>query len=171
MDGETSQVKPKDMKKLYLLEVSEYAVANRIPENPALSWWTKIALKRWNRMINEVKSRYWSFTHMFGLEISYSWEEAITIGRKTGTYYWRRSIEKEMAAEGISFKCVNDRPVGHTEIDRHLFLNLKMDFTSKDCYVAGGNLTDPMDNVPTYSSAVYRKLIHILFIIAALYNI
>ena len=76
-----------------------------------------------------------------------------------------------MASAGISFKFVNKRPVGHTKINRHLVFDIKMDFTSKARYVAGGHFTDPPGNVPTHASDVSRKLVRILFLIAALYNI
>ena len=43
-DRENSWVKLKDMTELYPIDVSEYAAANKIPEEPALSWWDKIVL-------------------------------------------------------------------------------------------------------------------------------
>ena len=56
-DEEKSRVNLKDLKESYLLEVSEYAVANKILEEPALSWWDKITPKRRNRTINAIKYR------------------------------------------------------------------------------------------------------------------
>ena len=35
-----------------------------------------------------------------------------------------------------------------------IFFNVKMDFTCKACYVAGGNLINPTENVPIYDSVV-----------------
>ena len=46
-----------------------------------------------------------------------------------------------------------------------------MNFTHKARYVVGGNLTEPLDNVPTYASTVSRESVRILFLIAALYDI
>ena len=122
-------------------------------------------------MINAVKSRYWSRTHNFGLKIIHSWDEAISIDRKTGTDYCRHVIENRMAAAGISLKFVNDRPLENTEINCHLVFDVKIDFNRKACYVAGGHLTDLSDNVPTYASVISRKLVRILFLISALYDI
>ena len=56
-DEEKSRVNLKDLKESYLLEVSEYAVANKILEEPALSWWDKITPKRRNHTINAIKYR------------------------------------------------------------------------------------------------------------------
>ena len=55
-NGEKSRVNLKYIKELYPLEISEYAVANKILEEAALYWWDKIALKCRNRMVNAVKS-------------------------------------------------------------------------------------------------------------------
>ena len=115
--GETYGVNLKDMTESYLTKVSECAIDNKILEEPAFSWWAKIALKYCNRMINDVKYRYWSRTYIFGHEIPHSWAEAIFIDRKTGIDYWRRAIKKEMETAGIAFKIFNDRLVGHTEIN------------------------------------------------------
>ena len=46
-----------------------------------------------------------------------------------------------------------------------------MDFSCKARYVAGGTLTKPLDNVPTYASVVSHKLVRILFLVDSLYNI
>ena len=75
------------MKESYPIEVAEYDVANKIIGKPSLSWWDKINLKHRNRMINDVKYRYWSCNHKFGLELTHSLEEAIAIDRKICTDY------------------------------------------------------------------------------------
>ena len=82
------------MKESYPLKLAEYAVTNKIIEEPAFSFWAKITLILCNRMINAVKYWYWSRTHKFGLELPHSWEEAIAVDRKMGTDYWWRAIEK-----------------------------------------------------------------------------
>ena len=75
-----------------------------------------------------------------------------------------------MATLGIDFKSVNGRPVGHTDMNCHLVFDIKIDFTRKFSYVAGEHLTEPPDKFPTYASIISCKLVHILFLIAALYN-
>ena len=76
-----------------------------------------------------------------------------------------------MSAAGISLKFVNEKTDGRIEINRHLVFDVKMNFTCKDSYVAGGNLTNPPDNVPTYTSVISCESVRILFLIAALYDI
>ena len=59
-----------------------------------------------------------------------------------------------MSAAGIAFKFVNDRPVVNNEINCHIVFDVKMDFTRKGRYIAGGHLTNPPENFHTYASIV-----------------
>jgi hypothetical protein len=56
-DGTTSWIPLKDLKASNPVEVAEYAVANKIVEEPAFAWWVKDVLRRRNRIISKVKSR------------------------------------------------------------------------------------------------------------------
>ena len=58
------------------VELAEYAVANKISEEPAFAWWVCDVLRRRDRIIKKVKSRYWSRTHKFGIELPKSVGEA-----------------------------------------------------------------------------------------------
>eukprot|EP00980_Cylindrotheca_fusiformis_P025880 scaffold14789_cov72-Cylindrotheca_fusiformis.AAC.2 len=78
------------------VEVAEYAVANKIEEEPAFKWWVPYVLKKRNRILSKVKSKYWRTTHKFGIELPHSVEEAYEIDKRTGTLHWTKAIEKEM---------------------------------------------------------------------------
>ena len=52
-DGSSSWVKLKDVKDSNPIEVAEYAVANRIQDEPAFAWWVKQVLRRRNRIISK----------------------------------------------------------------------------------------------------------------------
>jgi hypothetical protein len=78
------------------VEVAEYAVANKIVEEPAFAWWVKDVFRRRNRIISKVKSRYWKTTHKFGIRLPRSVQQALQIDEETGTDLWRQAIEKEM---------------------------------------------------------------------------
>jgi Reverse transcriptase (RNA-dependent DNA polymerase) len=58
-------------------------------------------------------------------------------------------------------------PVGSQLIPCHIVFDIKMDFTRKARYVAGGHVTDP-PSTQTYASVVSRDSICIAFLIAAL---
>ena len=50
---------------------------------------------------------------------------------------------------------------------RHMIFDLKMDFTHKTCFIAGGHVTAPPSLI-TYVSVVSRDLVKIAFTLAAL---
>jgi len=58
-------------------------------------------------------------------------------------------------------------PIGYKWIPCHMILDVKMDFTCKARFVAGGHVTDPPTSI-TYSSVVSRDSVRIAFLIAAL---
>jgi hypothetical protein len=60
------------------------------------------------------------------------------------------------------------KPIGYKEIRCHLIFNIKMDFTRKACFVAGGHMTADSPSLITYSSVVSRESVCIAFTIAAL---
>jgi len=59
------------------------------------------------------------------------------------------------------------KPVGSKRIPCHIIFDVKMDFTSKAHFVAGGHVTDPPPSL-TYSSVVSRDSVRLVFLIAAL---
>ena len=96
-EGGSDWIPLKDLKESYPVEVAEYAKANRIAEEPAFAWWVNDVIRRRNRIIAKVKSRYWKTTHKFGIELPHSVEEAFAIDKRNGNSFWRDAIEKEMS--------------------------------------------------------------------------
>jgi hypothetical protein len=58
-DRSMSWVKLKDLKASNPIELAEYAVVNCIAEEPAFKWWVSHMLRKRNRIISKVKSKYW----------------------------------------------------------------------------------------------------------------
>jgi hypothetical protein len=106
-------------------------------------------------------------------------EEALKIDRTTNTDLWRKAINKEMAKVKVAWKThdantpkeVRDGKVpeltGFQEIGCHIIFDIKMDFTRKARFVAGGHTTEAPSSL-TYSSVVSRDSVQIAFLIAAL---
>ena len=163
------------------MELAQYAVANGIADEPAFKWWVPEILRKKNRMIAKIKTKYWRTTHKFGIEIPKSVEHALRIDYETGTDYWRRAIEKEMKNVRVAFqRFTGDDPgggqgqgptslQGYQEIKCHMIFDIKMDgeFTRKARFVAGGHTTD-VPSTTTYSSVVSRESVRIAFLVAAL---
>ena len=114
-----------------------------------------------------------------GIRLPKTVKEALEIDRVTGTDFWRRAIEKEMAAvtpafsdekvKGLSPEEVRKGQVliGYQEIKCHMIFDVKMDMTRKARFVAGGHMTKPPSSI-TYASVVSRDSVRIAFMLAAL---
>jgi hypothetical protein len=175
-DGSTSWVLFRDLKESNPIELAEYGKANDLLDEPVFAWWAKYVLKRKDRIISKVKSRYWSTTHKFGVRLPKSVDEALKIDAETGTDFWLKAIEKEMANVRPAFELwegsVEDaksgkKLVGYQEIKCHMVFDIKMDLTRKARFVAGGHTTETPESI-TYSSVVSRESVRIAFLIAAL---
>jgi hypothetical protein len=130
-------------------------------------------------MVNKVKKKYWRATHKFGIQIPKSVAEALQINNENGNTYWADAIAKEMGKAKVAYTPINgvtpeeartnkvDQLCGFQEIKCHIIFDVKMDFTRKARFVAGGHTTEP-PNLLTYSSVVSRESVKIAFLIAAL---
>ena len=168
-DGSASWVPLRDIKLSNPVEVAEYAVAHKIDRMPCFNWWARKTLKKRDRIIKKVKSRYWKRTHKYGIELPHSVKEALAIDKRTGTTFWADAIAKEMKNVNIAFEVMEDGtpPVGYKEITCHMVFDIKSSLKRKARFVAGGHLTDPPKE-SVYSSVVTRDSVRIAFTIAAL---
>ena len=166
-DLSTTWVSLKDMKEAYPVQSAEYAVQARISEEPAFAWWAQYTLKKRNRIIAKVKSKYWLRTHKFGIRIPKSAQEAREIDAENGNTYWWDAILKEMKNVRPAFevweKSKEDIPPGYQQIKCHLIFDVKMgeNFRRKARFVAGGHTTEVPESLITYSSVVSRDSVRI----------
>ncbi|MGH7974682.1 MAG: reverse transcriptase domain-containing protein, partial [bacterium] len=169
-DGSTTSEPLRNLKESNPVEVAEYAVANKIADGPAFAWWINDVIRKRDRIISKIRSRYWKRTHKFGIQVPRNVDEALQIDKETGTDLWYKAIQKEMKNVVPAFQFVekNERvPIGYKWIPCHMVFDVKMDFTRKARLVAGGHVTDPPATI-TYSSVVSRDSVRIAFLIAAL---
>ena len=182
-DGTQDWMPLKTLKESNPVQVAEYAVANKIQDEPAFAWWVKHVLRKRTRIINKVKSRYWKTTQKFGIDLPHSVEEAYEIDRRTGTLHWTRAIEKEMKKirELAAFERHGDctpaelrrdatKLPGFKEIGCHMVFDIKMDgkFTRKARFVANGNEAADLPKWDSYATVVSRETVRIAFLYAAL---
>ena len=83
-DGSSDWIDLKHVKDSYPIQIAEYAVANRIQEEPVFKWWVPETLRACNRIIAKVKSWYWT-SHKYGMKLHHSVQEALQIDKETGT--------------------------------------------------------------------------------------
>jgi hypothetical protein len=162
-----------DLKNSYPVQVAEYAVNNKIASEPAFAWWVPHVLKKRDRIIQKVKTRFRKKTHKYGIEVPSSVREALDIDKRTGTDMWRKAIEKEMRNVMVAFDVRDDGkvPIGFKEISCHLIFDVKSDTLARKArFVAGGHRTDPPKD-STYSSVVSRDSVRLFFLLAALNDV
>ena len=178
-DGSTQWIPIKDVKDSNPIELAEYAIANKIAEEPAFAWWVPFVIKKRYRMINKVKKKYWRTTHKFGIKLPHSVEEALRIDKENGNDYWEKAIRKEMEKAKVAYIGMDEYTpdqvrsgnasglIGFQEIKCHMIFDVKIDFTRKARFVAGGHMTEAPASL-TYSSVVSRDSVKIAFLIGAL---
>jgi len=165
-DGTSSWHKMVEIKNSFPLALAEYAIANNLQDYPAFSWWVHHTIRKKKHAIKAVKSRYSRRTHKFGIYVPQTVQEALELDRQTNTTFWRDAIQKEMKNNRLAFKFLQDKgqvPIGYKWIKCHMIFDVKMDFTRKARYVAGGHMTDPPASI-TYSSVVSRDSVRIAFL-------
>ena len=57
--GSTSWVALKDMKNGYPVQTAQYAIKNKLEDEPAFKWWVNYAMRKADRIISKLKSNYW----------------------------------------------------------------------------------------------------------------
>ena len=173
-DGSSNWIALKDMKNSYPVELAEYAVMNKIEDEPAFAWWVPYTFKKRERILKKVKSKYWQRTHKYGIRIPKTVDEALKIDLEMGNTYWKDAIDEEMTKikEMEAFKVYNGNPdnlIGYKQIGTHIIFDIKLgeNFRRKARLVADGHKTDAPSSV-TYSSVVSRDSVRICLTIAAL---
>lgn len=177
-DGTTQWLDLKDLKDSNPIELAQYAVANKISQEPAFAWWVPFVIKKQNRMINKVKKKYWQTTHKFGIRLPKTAEEALRRDRENGNNRWRDAIDKEMKKAKVAYspteytaeqayKGKAEKLDGFQNIECHIIFDVKIDFSRKARFVAGGHMTEAPASL-TYSSVVSRDSVKIAFLYGAL---
>ena len=161
----------KDLKHTYPIKVAEYAVANKISEEPAFVWWVPYTLRCQDSIIAKLNKRYHKRSHKFGIELPKSVPEALAINKWMGTTLWANALAKEMRTVKVTFQFLENGeevPVGYQEIKGHMVFDIKMGTLQRKCrYVAGSHMTDPPATI-TYASVVSRESVRITLTLAAL---
>ena len=91
-DGSTNWVALKDVKESYPVQLAEFAISNRKAEEPAFVWWVPFVMKKRNRILAKVKSKYWLRSHKFGIGIPKSVEEAKKVDNQNRNTLWWDAI-------------------------------------------------------------------------------
>ena len=165
-DGSTSWEPLKDLKESNPLEVAEYAACNHIATEPAFTWWVPFALKRRDCIIKTMRTCYQRKWQKYGIKIPIIVQCALRIHQETGNDFWQKALQLESWKIFLAVQILNEdarQPVRYQEIPCHIFFDIKMDFTHKARYVAGGHKTE--------ASVVSHDSIRIRLLMASLNNL
>ena len=137
----------KDIKDSYPVQLAEYAVANGIGDEPAFAWWVPFTLKKRNKIINKVKSKYWARTHKYGIRVPKTIAQAMEIDKENGNTLWMDAVKLEMKNVLVAFDKIDDPSKlakEFTKISGHLIFDIKLGegFRRKARWVSNGHLTD-----------------------------
>ena len=61
--------------------MAEFALENRISEEPAFAWWVKYVINEQDQIISKTK-RFWVKTHKYGIRVPNTTKEAIDIDKE-----------------------------------------------------------------------------------------
>ncbi len=151
--------------------MADYAVANKLTQEPAIRWWVPFVLKKRTRVLKKVKTKYWSLTHKYGLELPKSVAQALAIDKSTGTDFWEKAIEKEIRNVFPAFeflKSDDDQvPPGFQFVETYFVFDDKMDLTRKARLVARGSMTEATKE-ETFASVGSRDTVRLFFLLTAL---
>ena len=169
-DHTTEWYKLKDIKESNPLEVAQYAVDNKLDDEPAFKWWDPFTIRKRNRILKAMKKRYFRTHQKFGIELPKTVKRALEIDEETGTTFWRDAIKKEMNTVMIAFDILEEGagvPVGYNFIGCHMVFDIKQGTLQRKArLVCDGSRTET--EVPTYASVVSRESVRIAFTLAAL---
>ena len=93
------------------MQTAEFAVAQGIYHKPAFNWWVKHVLKKRDRIIASLtnqETRYVKRSHKFGIELSKTVEEGLTLDTKNGNTLWADAISKEIENVRLAFEVLQD---------------------------------------------------------------
>ena len=147
-DHSTEWYKLKDIKQSNPLEVAQYAVDNKLEEEPAFRWWVPFTIRKRNRILKAMTNRYHRTVQKFGIELPKTVERALEIDKETNTTFWRDAINKEMKTVKVAFQFLPEgaaKPVGREYIGCHLVFDVKQGTLQRKCrFVAEGQGQRPL---------------------------
>ena len=111
------------------MELAEYAVGNKIDDEPAFAWWVPYTIRKRNRIIKKIKSKYWQRTHKYGIRVPKSIKEAQEIDAENGNTLWMDAVRLEMKDVMIAFEEISDpSQLGKefNQITGHLIFDIKL---------------------------------------------
>ena len=94
--GNTTWLALSNIEESYPIQLANYAVAAKISMEPVFAWWVPHSLKKRNRIIANIKSKYWLKTHKFRIKVPYNMNREIEFNHENGNTLWCDVMCQEM---------------------------------------------------------------------------
>ena len=78
----------KDLKYSYPVPLADYAMSNRLQDEPVFVLWVPYTLKKRIAIISKIKSRYWKKKHEYGIQVPNNVKGAKSIYQENGNKLW-----------------------------------------------------------------------------------
>ena len=150
------------------IELAEYAITQKINDEPAFAWWVTRTLRRRNNVIKAMSVP--KSLMKYGIKVPGSVEQAYAYDAENGNQLWTDAIKKELKNAIIAFDLLeNDEklPVGSKLIPYHFIFDVKANLTRKARLLAGGHRHEVPTHT-TFSSVVGRDSVRLGFLLAVL---
>lgn len=112
--------------------MAEYAIANKIVEEPMCIWWANDALRKHHRMSAKGLLHFWKWAHKFSVSIPKLEYQALQLDDEPWIDLWKKAIKEEMENVMPPFEFLeqdNNVRIGYQNINCHVIFDVKMDFT------------------------------------------
>ena len=169
-DGSEAWIPLRIMKESNPIEVAEYVTSRDLQDEPAFHWWVPWTLRKRDRIISAVNSRFVKTQHKYGIEIPRTVAEAIRLDEKNGNTLWRDAINREMENLKVAFDILDDGkkpPPGYSKSSGHIIFDVWMTLERKARWVKDGHKT-PEPTWFTFAGVVSRETVRIALTYAAL---
>ena len=172
-DGTSTWNILKDVRNSYPTQLAEFALQNNFASLPVFKYWIYYAINKKHRIIKKINSKYWTWTHKYGIRIPKTVKEAYKIDQENNNHLWRDALKLEMKGVRAAFEIFDgkkeDLPNHYQKINCHVTWDVKLgeNFRRKAILVTGGHVTIVQSHM-IYSSVVSRDSVRIALTIAAL---
>ena len=174
-DGSSTWNALKDSKDSYPVDLAEFAVENGHAHMPCFAWWINYVLKKRERIIKKIKSKFHCRTKKYGIEVTKTVEQALRLDKENGNTLWSDAIKAEMSKICPAVESFDGDDIqellddNYQKISCHFIFDVKLgeNFRRKARFVAGGHTTEAPASI-TYSSVVSRDSVRTALLIAAL---
>lgn len=161
------------LKKSNRVKVSDYVKACNLVVELSFAWWVSYTLCWRERIIASIKSWILKKTHKYGIEIPRDLSHAHELDQTNENTLSMDAYDAQMREISVDFEILENgqkTPPMWKWSNRHLFFDVKIDFTRNNLWVKSRHKTSNPE-ISSYAGVISRESIQIALTYAALHGI